>query len=119
MAYDVVDVKDLEGEGPGGMVRKARRALGASDFGFNYFEFPPDTEGREHNHEGNGQEEVYVVIRGSGVMMIDGDEVELRPLRIIRVDPTTTRMPVSGPDGLEFITFGAPQNGAYEPPDWG
>ena len=119
MAYDVIDVKDLEGEGPGGMVRKARRALGASAFGFNYFEFPPDTEGREHNHQGNGQEEVYVVIRGSGVMRIDGDEIELRPLRIIRVDPTTTRMPVSGPDGLEFITFGAPQKGAYEPPDWG
>jgi mannose-6-phosphate isomerase-like protein (cupin superfamily) len=119
VAYDVIDVKDLEGEGPGGMVRKARRALGASAFGFNYFEFPPDTEGREHNHEGNGQEEVYVVIRGSGVMRIDGDEIELRPLRIIRVDPTTTRKPVSGPDGLEFITFGAPQKGAYEPPDWG
>jgi mannose-6-phosphate isomerase-like protein (cupin superfamily) len=119
VAYNVIDVKDLEGEGPGGMVRKARRALGAKAFGFNYFEFPPDTEGREHNHSGNGHEEVYVVVRGSGVMHLDGDEVELRPLRLIRVDPDTTRKPVSGPDGLEFLTFGAPQKGTYEPPDWG
>jgi hypothetical protein len=52
-------------------------------------------------------------------MRIEGDEVELRPLRLIRVDPDSTRLPVSGPDGLEFITFGAPQKGAYEPPDWG
>jgi mannose-6-phosphate isomerase-like protein (cupin superfamily) len=119
VGYDMIDVKELEGEGPGGMVRKARKALGASAFGFNYFELPPDTEGREHDHADEGLEEVYVVIRGSGVMHLDGEEVELKPLRIVRVDPATTRMPVSGPDGLEFITFGAPQNGAYEPPIWG
>ena len=35
MAYDVVDLDSLEGEGPGGMVRKLRRALGAQAFGFN------------------------------------------------------------------------------------
>jgi mannose-6-phosphate isomerase-like protein (cupin superfamily) len=119
VAYDVVDVKELEGEGPGGMVRKARRALGAEAFGFNYFELPPNQEGREHDHSSNGHEEVYVILGGSGVMRIDGDEVELRPLRLIRVDPDSTRVPVAGADGLEFITFGAPQNGAYEPPDWG
>ena len=119
MAYDVIDVKDLQGEGPGGMVRKARRALGARAFGFNYFEFPPNQEGREHDHASNGHEEVYFVVRGSGVMRLDGEEVELRPLRLVRVDPSTTRQPVSGPDGLEFITFGAPQDGAYAPPDWG
>ena len=119
MAYDVIDVKDLEGEGPGGMVRKARRALGATAFGFNFFELPPGAEGREHNHEANGHEEVYVVVGGSGVMRLDGEEVELKPLRLLRVDPATTRQPVAGPDGLEFLTFGAPQQGAYEPPDWG
>jgi mannose-6-phosphate isomerase-like protein (cupin superfamily) len=119
MAYDVVDVDDLEAEGPGGMVRKARRALGARAFGFNYFVFPPDQQGREHDHAANGQEEVYFVVKGSGVMRIDGDEVELRPGRLVRVDPSSTRMPTSGADGLEFITFGAPQEGAYEPPDWG
>ena len=120
MAYDVVDVKELEGEGPGGMVRKTRRALGASAFGFNYFEFPPGQEGREHDHAANGHEEVYVIVRGSGVMRIDGEEIELKPRRLIRVDPGLDP-PAGrpGPDGLEFITFGAPQQGAYEPPDWG
>ena len=119
MAYDVVDVDELEPEGPGGMVRKARRALGARAFGFNYFVFTPDQEGREHDHTGNGHEEVYFVVKGSGVMRIDGDAVELRPGRLVRVDPSSTRVPTSGADGLEFITFGAPQEGAYEPPDWG
>ena len=27
--------------------------------------------------------------------------------------------PVAGNDGLEFVTFGAPLDGGYEPPDWG
>ena len=40
------------------MVRKVRRALGARAFRFNYFVFPPNTEGREHDHADSGQEEV-------------------------------------------------------------
>jgi mannose-6-phosphate isomerase-like protein (cupin superfamily) len=33
--YDVADVGDLDAEGPGGMVRKVRRAVGAKAFGCN------------------------------------------------------------------------------------
>jgi hypothetical protein len=35
--YNVVDVGELDAEGPGGMVRKVRRALDAKAFGLNYF----------------------------------------------------------------------------------
>ena len=119
VGYSVVDVADLEGEGPGGAVRKVRRALDARAFGFNYFTIPPGTEGREHDHAEGRMEEVYFVVRGAGVMRLDGEEVELRPGRFLRVDPETTRMPVAGADGLEFVTFGAPLDGAYEPPAWG
>jgi mannose-6-phosphate isomerase-like protein (cupin superfamily) len=118
-AFDVVDLDGLEGEGPGGVIRKTRRALGARAFGFNYFFFPPETEGREHNHAEANQEEVYFVVRGSGVMRIDGEEVELKPGRFVRVDPSATRVPMSGPEGLEFLTVGAPLDGSYEPPEWG
>jgi mannose-6-phosphate isomerase-like protein (cupin superfamily) len=119
LGYDVVDVHELPGEGPGGMVRKLRRALGAKAFGFNYFTIPPGAEGREHDHAEENMEEVYVVVRGSGVMRVDGEDVELRPGRFLRVDPASTRMPIAGDDGLEFVTFGAPLDGKYEPPAWG
>ena len=119
MGYSVVDVAELEAEGPGGMVRKARRAVGARAFGFNYFVFPPNQEGREHDHGDSGREEVYFVVKGGGRMLIDGEEIELRPGRFVRVDGDSTRMPVSGDDGLEFVTFGAPVDGAYSPPSWG
>jgi mannose-6-phosphate isomerase-like protein (cupin superfamily) len=119
VGYSVVDVAELEAEGPGGMVRKARRAVGARAFGFNYFVFPPNQEGREHDHGDSGMEEVYFVVKGGGRMVIDGEEIELRPGRFVRVDGESTRMPASGDDGLEFVTFGAPVDGAYEPPSWG
>jgi mannose-6-phosphate isomerase-like protein (cupin superfamily) len=119
VAYSFVDVETLEGEGPGGVVRKVRRALGAQAFGFNYFTIPPGVTGHEHDHADSGQEEVYFVVRGSGVMRVGGEEVELRPGRFVRVDADTTRVPTAGDDGLEFVTFGAPIDTQYEPPSWG
>jgi mannose-6-phosphate isomerase-like protein (cupin superfamily) len=100
-------------------VRKARRALGARAFGFNYFVLPANQAGREHDHTEEGQEEVYFVVRGSGTMTIDDDELELLPGRFVRVDPEARRLPTAGPDGLEFIAFGAPIDEPYEPPSWG
>jgi mannose-6-phosphate isomerase-like protein (cupin superfamily) len=119
MGFSHVDVDSLEGEGPGGAVRKLRRALGARAFGFNYFTIPAGVAGREHDHAESNQEEVYFVVRGGGVMHVDGEEIELRPGRFVRVDPSSTRVPVAGDDGLEFVTFGAPLEGKYEPPPWG
>jgi mannose-6-phosphate isomerase-like protein (cupin superfamily) len=119
MGYSTIDVADLEGEGPGGMVRKVRRALDARAFGCNYFTLPAGADGREHDHAATRQEEVYLVVRGSGRMRIDGEEIELRPGVFVRVDPESTRMPSAGSEGLEFVTFGAPLEGGYEPPSWG
>jgi mannose-6-phosphate isomerase-like protein (cupin superfamily) len=119
VGFNYVDVDTLEGEGPGGAVRKLRRALGAQAFGFNYFTIPAGVTGREHDHADSGQEEVYFVVRGSGVMRVDGEEVELKPGRFLRVDGVSTRVPTAGEDGVEFVTFGAPIDTKYEPPSWG
>ena len=119
MGYSVVDIDSLEGEGPGGAVRKLRRTLGAHAFGFNHFRLPPGVTGREHDHAADRQEEVYVVLRGSGVVQVGEDEVDLHPGIVLRVDPDTTRVPTAGSDGLDFVTFGAPLDRLYEPPDWG
>ena len=118
-AFSYIDVGTLEPEGPGGAVRKTRRALGARAFGFNYFILPPNQAGREHSHEETKQEEVYFVVKGSGTMRIEGEEIELKPGRFVRVDPSATRLPIAGPDGIEFVAFGAPIDAPYEPPPWG
>jgi quercetin dioxygenase-like cupin family protein len=113
VGYDVVDVRELEGEGPGGAVRFVRRRLGVQAFGLNWFELGPGLEGREHDESETGQEEVYVVVRGSGTMRLDGTELPLREGVVVRVDPETTRTVVAGPDGLTWVAVGA-RRGAYE-----
>jgi mannose-6-phosphate isomerase-like protein (cupin superfamily) len=109
----MVRIDDVEGAGPGGAVKFLRRELGVEAFGVNWFEIPPNAEGREHNETESGQEEVNVVIRGSGIYRIDGEEVPVEAPMIFRFDPETTRQPVSGADGLTIVAVGA-RRGSYE-----
>jgi len=113
MGYSRVNIDDLEGAGPGGAVKFLRRELGVEAFGVNWFELPPNFEGREHDETGSGQEEVNIVIAGSGVYRIDGDEVSVVAPMIFRFDPETTRQPIAGPDGMTIVAIGA-RRGSYE-----
>jgi hypothetical protein len=114
MSYSVVNIDEVEGAGPGGVVRFVRRQLGVEAFGINWFELPRDTVGLEHDEQASGQEEVVVVIAGSGHWRIGNDDVPVTLGSFIRIDPGETRCPHAGPDGLTFIAVGA-RPGAYEP----
>jgi mannose-6-phosphate isomerase-like protein (cupin superfamily) len=114
MGYSVVNVDEIEGAGPGGAVRFVRRELGVEAFGVNWFELPPGREAREHDETESGQEEVSVVVAGSGHWRVDGEEVPVRVGSFVRFDPETTRCPVAGADGLAFFSIGA-RRGSYEP----
>jgi mannose-6-phosphate isomerase-like protein (cupin superfamily) len=113
MGYSVVKVDELDGEGPGGSVRFVRRHLGVEAFGINWFEIPPNAEGREHDETGSEQEEVNVIVRGSGSYRIEGELVPVETGTFLRFDPETTRCPIAGPDGMTMIAVGA-RKGSYE-----
>jgi hypothetical protein len=114
VGYSVVHVDDIEGAGPGGAVRFVRRELGVEAFGINWFELGPNVAGREHDESESGQEEVNVVVRGSGRYHVEGEDIAVRAGTILRFDPETTRQPVAGPDGMTMIAVGA-RRGSYEP----
>jgi mannose-6-phosphate isomerase-like protein (cupin superfamily) len=114
MGYSMINVDEVEAAGPGGAVRFVRRELGVEAFGINWFEIPPNSEGKEHDEEDTRQEEVTVIIRGSGVYRVDGEEIPVRVGTFMRFDPETTRIPVAGPEGLTIIAVGA-RRGSYEP----
>ena len=113
-SYDVISLDELHG-----VVKKVRKALGVTAFGVNYFELPPGAEGREHDESESDQEEVYVYVKGSGRLHIDDEEIEVREGMAIRIEPSVTRQPVAGDDGLSWVAIGAPREGKYEPPSWG
>lgn len=115
MGYDVVHVDKIEPAGPGGAVRFVRRVLGVEAFGINWFELAPNAEGHEHDEVDSDQEEVNVVVAGSGTYRIDRtDEVEVTVGSFLRFDPGTTRVPIAGPDGMTIVAVGATR-GSYEP----
>ena len=113
-AYDVVDLNELEGA-----MKKVRKALNVRAFGVNYGNLPAGEEGFEHDETGGNQEEVYVYVKGSGTLHLDGEELPVRAGTVVRIDPGVTRKPVAGPEGLEWVAIGAPLGGEYEPPSWG
>jgi uncharacterized cupin superfamily protein len=113
VGYSIVDVAEIEGAGPGGAVRFVRRQLGVEAFGINWFEIPPNTEGREHDETDSGQEEVNVIVRGSGTYIVDGERIPVSVGTFLRFDAETTRQIVAGPDGITMIAVGA-RRGSYE-----
>jgi uncharacterized cupin superfamily protein len=65
-----------------------------------------------HRHEED--EEVYVVIEGSGRMRLGEEVIEVGRLDAIRVAPGVMRAFEAGPGGLELLAFGTHHEGDGE-----
>ncbi len=90
--------------------RLATMALGLERSGLGYQRVPPGHR-FPYGHTHREQEEVYVVLRGSGRMKLDDEVVELREWDAVRVPPGTWRGYEAGPQGLELLVIGAPNLG--------
>ena len=90
--------------------RAATGALGFDRSGLGYQRLPAGYR-FPYGHTHAAQEEVYVVVRGSGRMKVDDDIVELREWDAVRVPPGAWRGYEAGPEGLEILVIGAPNLG--------
>src|SRR5437867_4480712 len=101
--------------------RFGRTALESRDLGISHFRYAPGHRAQTA-HKHREQEEAYVVVAGSGRMLVDGDVIELRQWDVVRVAPQTSRALEAGPDGLEFIAIGGPKpeggDGETAEADW-
>jgi len=94
-SYVVFDVAAVEGRR-----KPVAHELGARAIRLNQ-------PGFEHHERESGQEEIYIPLRGRGVLRVDGTEVALEPGRYVLVPPETTRQVVAGPEGLSYAVVGA------------
>ena len=79
---------------------------------------PPDFDGYpEHDHSQDGQEEVYVVLRGSGEFLVDGERVPVDTERILRVPAGTKRKLMPGSEGIRVLALGGVPGALYERPE--
>ena len=112
--YTTKQIDEMEAAFGGGL-KKARAELGVESFGMQVIDLPPDYKDYpEHDHESDGQEEVYSVMRGSGEIDVEGERVSLTPDVLVRVGPATKRKIYSGPDGLRLLALGGTPGAAYE-----
>jgi mannose-6-phosphate isomerase-like protein (cupin superfamily) len=114
--YTAKRIEQMEAAFGGGFV-KARAELGVSAFGFQVIQMPPSySDYPEHDHAESGQEEVYLVLGGSGWMEIEGERVELDSETFVRVGPAPKRKVHSGPEGLRLLVIGGCPGEPYKAP---
>ncbi len=117
MPYTLRNIKDdLENIGsafeghPELEFRGATKPLELEQSALSYQSVPPDYR-FPYGHSHETQEEIYVVVRGSGRMKLDDEMVELAEWDAVRVPPGTWRGYEAGPEGLEILVIGAPNLG--------
>jgi mannose-6-phosphate isomerase-like protein (cupin superfamily) len=62
-------------------------------------------------HREKEQEELYVVVAGNGRAKLDDEIIEIRAWDALRVPAGVARQFEAGPEGMEYLAFGAPRTG--------
>lgn len=115
--YSKVNLKDIENsaKSAGYEARFARKFLDSQELGVSLFSFEPNIKSsRAHKHK--VQEEAYVVVKGSGQILLDDQVEDLKTMDVIRVAPEVVRAFAAGPEGLDIIAIGGnkPEEGDGE-----
>ena len=86
----------------------ARDEIEATQVGPSLFKFEPGAR-MPFGHRHGEQEEIYIVVRGSGRFKLDDEFVDVAEWDVLRVAPDTWRSYEAGPDGLDLICIGGPR----------
>ena len=96
-----------------------RRQLGITAFGISAFRAPSGVDViREHDETllgEEGQEEVYIVLRGAATFEIDGQAVEAPAGAAVQVQPSAKRKATATEDDTTILVVGGTPGVAYEP----
>jgi quercetin dioxygenase-like cupin family protein len=118
-SYTTINLQEIDDavgdRAPGIEGRFARKHLDSRDLGVSLFTYAPNLRSPV-GHKHGEQEEAYVVVDGSGRLLLDDEVLELRQWDVVRVAPHVVRGFEAGPDGLEVIAVGGtkPEDGDGE-----
>jgi quercetin dioxygenase-like cupin family protein len=124
-SFTILNLRELDDvvseRAPGIEGRFGRSELDSRDLGVSLFSYAANLRSpAAHSHR--EQEEAYVVVSGSGRVMLDGELHDLRMWDVLRVAPEVVRAFEAGPDGLELVAIGGPKpedgDGEMGPADW-
>jgi mannose-6-phosphate isomerase-like protein (cupin superfamily) len=123
--YTKANLREVENQAPNFGMPKAmearfgRTALDGETLGLSLITLAPGFR-IPFGHKHVGQEEVYVVLRGSARVKVGEDVVDVSEGDAIRFDKDSMRNVEAGPDGVEYLAFGAGDDprDADMVPDW-
>ena len=106
---NLLEVENSVGDrAPGVEGRFGRKHLDSRDLGVSHFRYKAGLRSPS-GHSHREQEEAYIVVAGSGRVLLDEEVLELRQWDVVRVAPEVVRAFEAGPDGLEIIAVGGPK----------
>lgn len=110
VAFQLVDPASLTtGPGPHPAAspfdKRVSEALGVSAFEVYRVDLPPGAETVRHDHRDDQVEDVYVFLRGAGWVMVDGEQVPVKPSQFVAVTADSSRQVRASEDGLDFIAL--------------
>lgn len=126
------EMEAIEGVLEGLKLHRARAALGVRSFGISILDMEPNaTQYPEHDHSPDGiggrmfakrpgqlgQEEVYIALRGSGEVEVEGERYPLDADHVVRVGHGAKRKVWAGDQGLRLLALGGKPGQPYEPAD--
>jgi uncharacterized cupin superfamily protein len=101
-----------------GAFKRARAELGVESFGMQIIDLPPNFENYpEHDHAEDGQEEVFIALRGGGEIDIAGERFPLDDDHVARVASGTMRKVWPGAEGIRLLVIGGKPGGVYDAPE--
>jgi tetratricopeptide (TPR) repeat protein len=123
-AYDVRRLDDLDRFGEGFATIPVRIPFGIRSFGVNAY--AANTEGgeviEEHDELGAGagrHEELYCVVRGRAVFVLDGEELDAPAGTLVFVrDPAVRRRATAREPGTTVLVVGGVAGRPFEPSPW-
>jgi quercetin dioxygenase-like cupin family protein len=106
---NLLDLEDtVAGRVDGIEGRFGRKQLASRDLGVSLWRYAPGFKATGGHHH-RVQEEAYVVVAGSGRILLDDEVRELRQWDVVRVAPEVVRAFWAGPEGLEIVAVGGPK----------
>ena len=113
------EFEEMEGSG-GATWRLARKTLGAEAFGFNVVDIEAGGEIPAHDHSGDNQEEVFIILEGEGKIVTDGEEHDAPAGTFCRFAPDVNRTIRNASDkNVRALLIGVPVSSGYEQMPWG
>jgi mannose-6-phosphate isomerase-like protein (cupin superfamily) len=110
LKQDVEDIGSVFDGPPDLEFRAATKALELEQCALTYQRVPPGYR-FPFGHTHKSQEEVYLVVRGSGRMKVDDEIVEIKEWDAVRVPAGAWRGYEASSEGLEILVIGAPNLG--------